>query len=587
MMGKPIYILGLNLYHGATACLIKDGEVIGCVSEERFTRKKNQLGIPVNSINFLLQKNGLKPEDIDIAALGGKWPTALMIAEHSEQRSSPSGLVINSVGKILANAGYLTPIYEWSHRNLYQRFTFPILRRKMDNNLREKTGLKYFLPLDHHDCHVAAVLYGFTPDVNKDRYLVLTHDAAGDGNCSSVILVNNGEWQEIGRRTPNAFSPAWMYSIVTDFMGMKMIEHEYKIMGLAPYADKAGLDRVYRKIKSIFSVDEDLSFSGKIHCHTYYHWLRKNMERHRFDWIAGGVQKVIEELLIEWAKEAIRRTGVKAVAVGGGVFLNVKANMLLSEIDSINSLIVCPTAGDESTAIGAAYLGYKSLCEERGINFSPKCISHLYLGPSYTTEEIKESIGSYRFKNKISIEICKDIDSKVAELLVKGEIVARFSGAAEWGARALGNRSILANPSNPKIIKIINEQIKCRDFWMPFAGSILKEREKDYIINPKSIHAPYMALAFRTTELAQQHLSAALHPYDFTMRPQVVEKEINPSYHRLISLFMEHTGIGGVLNTSFNIHGEPMVTSPEDAFHTFDDSGLGYLAIENYLLSKK
>lgn len=586
MKDKHIYVLGLNLYHGATACLIKNGEVVGCVSEERFTRKKNQLGVPVQAINFLLNKNGITATQIDAVGLGGKWPTALMIAEHRERRFNPSGSVIRFIGGTLSNANYLTPLYEWSHRNLYQRFFFPSLKETLHRELRAKTGLRRFIPVDHHDSHIAAVLYGFTDNANEGKHLVLTHDAAGDGTCSSVTLVDSENWQEVGRRTPNAFSPAWMYSIVTDFMGMKIIEHEYKIMGLAPYADKAGVERVYRLIKSLFKVNDNLSFSSKIHCHTYYHWLKKNLERQRFDWIAGSIQRVIEDLLIEWVKKAIESTEVRDIAVGGGVFLNVKANMLLSELDMVDNLTVCPTAGDESTAIGAAYLVYKKICEEKTMDFNPKPINHLYLGPSYGEEEIKTAIDKYSFKNKIKIEKCNDIERKVAEMLANGDIVARFCGAAEWGARALGNRSILANPSDPKVIRIINEQIKCRDFWMPFAGSILKEKEKDYLINPKGINASYMAMAFKTTELAKRHLAAALHPYDFTMRPQIVEKDINPSYHRLISLFCEYTGIGGILNTSFNIHGEPMVNSPDDALHTLDDSGLKYLAIGNYLLTK-
>lgn len=584
---KPIYVLGLNLYHGATACLIKDGEIIGCVSEERFTRKKNQLGIPLQSIGFLLRSNNLNPHDVDAVGLAGKWPTALMIAEHREKRFNPSGAIIGLVGEALYRAGFLTPFYEWSHRNLYQRFVFPGLRKKMDAELVEKTGLSCLIPIDHHDCHAAATLYGFTSNPNKGRYLIMTHDAAGDGTCSSIVAVNNGIWEKIGKATSNAFSPAWIYSIVTDFMGMKIIEHEYKVMGLAPYADAKGVDKTYKLIRPLFGVTEDLSFTSKIHCHTYYRWLKHNLERHRFDWIAGAIQRVIEDLLIEWVKKAIKKTGVRNILVGGGVFMNVKANMLITELPEVENLTICPTAGDESAAIGAAYLAYKKVCEEKGsIAFASKPVKHLYLGTSFNNNEIKEAIDKYPFKNHVKVEAYDDIDARTAELLASGDIVARFSGAAEWGARALGNRSILANPSDPKIIRILNEQIKSRDFWMPFAGSILKEREKDYLINPKDIKASFMALAFRTTELAQRHLIAALHPYDFTMRPQVVERETNPSYHRLLLLFMEKTGIGGVLNTSFNLHGEPIANSPEDALHALDDSGLKYLAMGNYLISK-
>jgi len=162
-----------------------------------------------------------------------------------------------------------------------------------------------------------------------------------------------------------------------------------------------------------------------------------------------------------------------------------------------------------------------------------------------------------------------------------------MNGKCEWGARALGNRSILADASNREIVVQINEQIKSRDFWMPFAASILEEKSERYVINPKKFFNPWMILAFHTIEKAKKDLSAALHPYDFTTRPQMVTKNFNPEYHRLLKLFEKKTKMSGVLNTSFNIHGEPIVCSPEDAIHTFVDSGLKYLAIENYLISKK
>lgn len=190
-----IYVLGLNLYHGATACLIKNDEVIGCVSEERFTRNKNQLGIPRESIRYLLKSNGLAIDDIAVVGLGGKWPTALMIAGHAEKSFNPTRAIINLVGLILFKAPFLTPIYEWSHRNIYQRLVFPKLRQKMDEELQAKTGLHNFLPFDHHDCHIASVLYGFIPDANKGKHAVLTHDAAGDGTCSSVTLIEEGKWK--------------------------------------------------------------------------------------------------------------------------------------------------------------------------------------------------------------------------------------------------------------------------------------------------------------------------------------------------------------------------------------------------------
>ena len=177
------------------------------------------------------------------------------------------------------------------------------------------------------------------------------------------------------------------------------------------------------------------------------------------------------------------------------------------------------------------------------------------------------------------------INKKVAHLLSLGEIVARFSGRMEWGARALGNRSILMDPRNNDGVRILNMAVKQRDFWMPFAPSILKEAQQDYLVNPKNVEAPYMILAFDTTE-KRNDIVAAIHPADQTARPQVVSTDLNPEYHHLLKMYEQLTGFGGLLNTSFNLHGEPIVCSPKDALHTFINSGLKYLAMSDFVISK-
>jgi carbamoyltransferase len=184
------------------------------------------------------------------------------------------------------------------------------------------------------------------------------------------------------------------------------------------------------------------------------------------------------------------------------------------------------------------------------------------------------------------VERAADIEEKIAELLERHVIVARLAGRMEYGARALGNRSILANPSNVDSVRVINEQMKNRDFWMPFAGTLLEERADDYLENPKKIFSPHMMLAYRTKPLAKKELRAAIHPYDFTIRPQILRESYNPSYYRILKAFEKRTGIGGVLNTSFNLHGFPIVLGPKEAWHAFENSGLTHLAMENHLISK-
>lgn len=261
--------------------------------------------------------------------------------------------------------------------------------------------------------------------------------------------------------------------------------------------------------------------------------------------------------------------------------MNVKANQYIAEMPEVDNVYVFPSGGDESGAIGAAVDGHLRMAK------TPlKPLRHLYLGTD-VDENLDELVKEAGIQERYEVEHCEDIEARVAQLLADGHVVSRFAGKMEWGARALGNRSILANPSNYNIIRIINEKIKNRDFWMPFAASVLQERAEDYIINPDKTEAPYMAITFDTTPLAKKEMPAAIHPYDFTVRPQIVTQEANPGYHKLIQEFEKITGIGAILNTSFNLHGEPNVQYLKDAIHTLDESGLNILAAENYLLTKR
>ena len=241
-----------------------------------------------------------------------------------------------------------------------------------------------------------------------------------------------------------------------------------------------------------------------------------------------------------------------------------------------------PGPGDESISIGAAYL--ESIKQGTQIN-KINSASTGYFGPSFSDDLIQKVINKMVPKN---YSIQKASYEKTAHLLADGDVVARFGdGRMEFGARALGNRSILADPRKPDVIHHINKLVKMRDFWMPFAPSIIAERENDYINNPKKIDARFMAVGFDSTPLAKEHIPAGLHPFDKTARPQIVHKSDNPSYHSLIKAFEKITGVGALMNTSFNIHGEPIVGTPEDAVDTFLRCGLHHLLIGSWLVSKK
>jgi carbamoyltransferase len=305
-------------------------------------------------------------------------------------------------------------------------------------------------------------------------------------------------------------------------------------------------------------------------------------ELRRFDAICGGLQLFVEEFITQWVRNCIKATGIKRVALAGGLFMNVKLNKTIMELPEVEDLFVYPSCGDETNAMGAAYYAYAQHADYRTM----KPLRDLYTGPEYSDTEIENVITNYSFNHEVLVEQTDDVEGSIAELLAKGEVVARFKGREEFGARAMGNRSILADPSRPEVVKIINDAIKSRDFWMPFAPSLLDRRQEDYVINGKKIPAPYMIMAFDSTDRVNE-FRAACHPYDLTIRPQVVFREWNPSYYDLLEKFERITGRGIILNTSFNMHGYPIVSKPEDALHVLDQSGLSWLAIGNFLLRKQ
>jgi len=438
--------------------------------------------------------------------------------------------------------------------------------------------------VDHHAAHAAAAYYGwgrFEEDV-----LVLTCDGAGDGVCATVNIGRNGRLQRL-QEVQQADSIGNIYAMATFLMGMVPLEHEYKLMGLAPYADPRGTELVFQELKQLirFRPDNPLAWDRTGACpETYcsYRFFRKLFEEKRFDWLAGGLQKFTEFVLTEWVKGCLKETGIRHLALSGGIFMNVKANKRIMDLPELEELFVYPSCGDETNAMGAAYWVYAE--REGTAKMTP--LRDLYWGPEYSDQEIEEVLRRFKFKAPVSTERAVPVEPRIAGLLAQGKVVARFKGREEFGARAMGNRSILANPSDPTVIRVINEAIKSRDFWMPFAPSVLEDRAEDYLVNHKTVRAPYMILSFDTTA-RRNEIAAAIHPFDFTVRPQVVSFAWNPEYHTLLKEFERLTGIGGVLNTSFNLHGYPIVSRPEDALDVLDRSGLTCLAIGNWLVEKR
>jgi carbamoyltransferase len=312
--------------------------------------------------------------------------------------------------------------------------------------------------------------------------------------------------------------------------------------------------------------------------------LDKDFKRIRFDNIAGGLQRFTEDLLLRWVKAAVEQTGIRKVLVSGGVFMNVKANALISNLDEVEFFDVFPSCGDESLPFGAAWLHHAESSPANGDDIE---FSGCYLGPEadYDFAAAKE-----RFASQLHYYKLNDANKVVARLLARGDIVARCSGKMEFGARALGNRSILADADDYHVIPEINKMIKNRDFWMPFAPAILLEEVEKYIVVPRTLPperiSPHMMITF-DSKVGKEQSVAAIHPYDRTARAQIVARHINPEFHDLMYKFHALTGKGLILNTSFNLHGFPIVMGSIDAMDVMVNSGLEYLVIGDHLISKR
>ena len=579
-------IVGIYVGHNATVSLIKDNRLVSAISEEKFTNVKNTCGFPVKSLEYTMKEYELNASNIDHVVFssthigGGSLHGVPPDYDSDTNVSQFWDLQYRLFGSSIA-------------QDIFPKIGEMLLESGKDNGqirlrklLIDEYGFKnsQISFVDHHLCHAYAPIGFFNLHKLEEPVLVITQDGYGDCKCGTVGIYSYGNY-ELKEVTSLGDSLAYIYGAATLYMGMHINEHEYKIMGMASYpSEKYGLKLYEKKFSDLVDiVNGEICLKHKI----FVPWafaktiLKERLMGERFDNIAFALQHLIEERTVQFVKEKIRKYGIKKVAFGGGLFMNVKLNKLIQEIPEMEMCYFMPSSGDESTAIGAVFYALESK-DEFGVSDET-----VYLGKEYTKKDIEAYLSENNIEKTYDIDKPRIIEREVAQLIHSGKIVARFDGRGEWGARSLGNRAILADPSKLESVEIINNAIKCRDFWMPFAPSINEKQFQNYARFNGKVSPFYMITAFDSTAEGKTQIKAALHRKDKTLRPNVVTSNNNFEYHDMITHYEVLSGIGAVLNTSLNIHGYPMVGQINELFFTMDNSDLNYAQLGGYMLRKK
>lgn len=591
-------IIGINVSHNASACLMIDGKIVIAAQEERFTKIKNYCGYPMQSINYCLDYLKTKNEKVDKVAfstieLEGFW-FAYPIQHYFKMKDYHRHYGSEFYGKKIKKEDvslYYKEIIDNKDKNkapLYLPYdNLGDLNDMINDTAKFRDMQRTFAAkqcgvsenlvefIDHHTCHAYYAYHGGKR--KSDNCVVITIDSVGDGCNQTVWKFNNGIGEKI--KSTNQCDLGRIYKITTLLLGMKPDEHEFKVMGMAPYAKNEYVEIVYKDVyEDLLKVENSLVLYNN-RPPDLYSYLENKLKPYRFDNIAGAVQLLVENIAVNLFKQVYELTGVKHYCVSGGVSMNIKMNMILSQLDFVDGLYVPASGADESLCMGACY--YLD-----ALNAKP--LINTYLGNDISEGISNEKILKLFPENEFKINF-NVTHTEVANILAQGNVVAQVRGREEFGARALGNRSIIASPNDPDVVKMINEAIKNRDFWMPFALSILSDKTDGFIKNPKNLDSPSMTIGFETNENDNYNkIKAGTHPYDRTCRPQILTNEANPEYYDLINEFYKITGIPGLLNTSLNLHGDPICSTIEDVKYTFKNSGLNYLYInDNYLVVKK
>jgi carbamoyltransferase len=551
-----MYILGITapISWNSAACIIKDGELIVAAEEERFTRIKHAPRIPpIQATKYCLREAGIDMSQIDYIAVGFSSPLAYGIKNLIDEiKEFNFNRIIQQIASVLE---YKIIMYK-----------LKVAFKELDPDI----GHKKFTFISHHISHAASAfrVSGF------DEANIITLDGSGEDD-SGMLAVGIHQSMRVLNKIKLKNSLGALYSNATDLLGFIRHSQEGKIMGLAAYG------KIMPELEDFILKEKDGMYYLK-KWYDKYLWKKFGPRRKENEEltqvhkdIACTVQDIVEKAGIMAARKLNSESKFSNLCLSGGVVLNCDMNAKILSLPFIKDIFIQPGAHDASSALGAAYELYAKLGGKNKFK-----MSHAYWGPQYSNEDILQILE----ESKTKYTYYENVEQETARLIAEGNIIGWFQGRMEWGPRALGNRSILAHPAKDSMKDKVNREVKHREMWRPFAPSILEEDASQYVENYHP--SPFMLLTFTVKPQMRKCLSQAMH-VDNTVRLQTVNKETNPRFHELITQFKKITNISGLLNTSFNDRGEPLVESPKDALRTFHSTGLDYLVLGNYIIGKK
>ncbi|MDC0170059.1 carbamoyl transferase [Candidatus Nitrosopelagicus sp.] len=590
-------VLAVTLERCSGCALFIDDKIVFSSSEERYTKKKSDSLFPENSIKHALEYCNVNPDELDHVLICGNKLSLIpsIMREYStftvddqlramKEYWYPKLIENKDISfvelfKNKINLEHYPFNTEWGGKFDYFSLENPY---SIDDEKKVSeffiTTISSFLNIEkskishveHDTCHASYALYG--SPIRERNTLVVTADAWGDDLSATISIFDGEKINRVKEYNHKDFQLARIYRYTTLVLRMLANEHEYKVMGLAPYHNSKKTIEVEEVLNNIQSID-GIEFSFNSDVKDIFYYLDENLKKFRFDQIASGLQSFTEKLLTKWFSNMSMKFNSSSIVYSGGISMNVKANLVISKIPQIEKFFVCGAGTDETLPIGACY--HQAVLSQ----ISPKPLNDLYLGDnaSYTENELTqmENIKSTNF----------DSTDQILDHLLENKIIGICRGRMEMGQRALGNRSIICDPRNIRNVEKINDSIKNRDFWMPFAPIILDEYQDILIDNPKKIESPHMTIAFETKN-GKELIPASVHRSDGTARAQLLKKSVNPELWNLIYSFYEKTGIPAILNTSLNLHGYPIVRTIADAMHVFQNSKLDLLWLENHIIEK-